>query len=55
MQMSMAYQGGCHCGTAKFTFTLPAPLGELEVVKHLLDLHKEWLPGDISQSLGYEI
>ncbi|KAL5045944.1 hypothetical protein BDW71DRAFT_183091 [Aspergillus fruticulosus] len=32
MPMSRTYQGGCHCGTAKFTFTLPASLDELEVV-----------------------
>ncbi|KAL4918724.1 Mss4-like protein [Aspergillus aurantiobrunneus] len=28
----MAYQGSCHCGNAKFTFSLPVPLEDTEVV-----------------------
>ncbi|KAL4949822.1 Mss4-like protein [Aspergillus filifer] len=27
-----SYQGSCHCGTVRFTFTLPVPIEEQEVV-----------------------
>ncbi|KAL4747802.1 hypothetical protein BDW72DRAFT_181816 [Aspergillus terricola var. indicus] len=30
--MPVSYRGCCHCGAATFTFALPAPLEELEVV-----------------------
>ncbi|KAL4867656.1 hypothetical protein BDV12DRAFT_171079 [Aspergillus spectabilis] len=29
----MSYQGTCHCGNVKFSFTMPAPIEEQEVVK----------------------
>ncbi|KAL2832511.1 Mss4-like protein [Aspergillus cavernicola] len=28
-----SYQGICHCGTVKFSFTLPTPITEMEVVR----------------------
>jgi hypothetical protein len=30
--MPVSYRGCCHCGAARFTFELPTPLEELEVV-----------------------
>lgn len=49
--MPVSYRGCCHCGAARFTFELPTPLEELEVVNCNCTLTTERSPAKIQRSM----